>query len=987
MKILNDIELENFILVSLFFIKVGSPQIKLEKFNNKIETQIGIDIYFDENSNQHYMQKKNYQDFFQNYQSINSVILESSLSNQTIRKIIKQHDIPLISFGRTYDQMFIRKDSIKKYIFNDKYISIYQLVKKMGIHKESSDSRARSSCRAVLKTIEKHTDSQEVIGYKQLDFPLFFKDESLSQYKVFDKQKVKSFFENHVPVSKYLDETKTQRSNFLTLINNKNISIYYFYSNHKYNFISLKDYTLLKEHHQAKKSLGFSGILTSEKYNTYQSQKSLITKNKLPRLLTLTEEALEKFLFEYKILPDETINTDKRIIRFYEMQKIEILINKQKELFTKYSRNYKTIAQLLNDEVSDKTAFLIYNGVNSNHIKRIVCPTILRGLFKLTSSTYLYNTVDVTNYISRYNEKLALNSTNLEHAFPDYLYKTEDLLNVEFPPFLSNTKDLWYQFVKSELKKMNEEDFNPYTTLFSKITRKLTQLLEKEIYKYSPVSLNNLIFNPKSLFPRKHQILIYKFLQSIRKSFLQNNISDNYFDLLTNPSNHKSLKTIDTGRYSYEEYLEIYKYASDVSYHKNIAITEVKKFLDGEKYTHYDSYWLYILIHLTNSWRHSTIVTEIPEITLPQHYIGTLEWIETHDVTTEEADSIIYQLGRTLININKTGAETEFRIADPVKVPFATAIIICQIRKNLYSKVTTPHHKAYGPLIWLPYNRIIAKHHTPHKLFFQNFRADFTFKNRKMNKTLMTLIWSVTRSLDATQLSRSHFSPNSTMTYIKLSDQQVENLVHQLFERNTFGYLAKLLADKVFDNKDVSESTETLRIKSIADKFGSIHKLEITIGILNQIAQNEHEVRDYLKGLSQEEAKRIYLSSLSNTLFSKKEFYQCALSFCKYDDDRYTNKDCSNCHFAIVNLYAISNLMELYLTKIDELIMNFEKSSIGEKKKMANQFFLIWRQVSEAKERFGDEIYSFVEGGKERFNLLSSQLPESKKYITFESID
>ena len=45
---------------------------------------------------------------------------------------------------------------------------------------------------------------------------------------------------------------------------------------------------------------------------------------------------------------------------------------------------------------------------------------------------------------------------------------------------------------------------------------------------------------------------------------------------------------------------------------------------------------------------------------------------------------------------------------------------------------------------------------------------------------------------------------------------------------------------------------------------------------------------------------------------------------------------------------------------------------------MANHFYLLWVQVQSAKVQFGDLIYDFVEGGKEKFTLLSQQLPKTK---------
>lgn len=74
--------------------------------------------------------------------------------------------------------------------------------------------------------------------------------------------------------------------------------------------------------------------------------------------------------------------------------------------------------------------------------------------------------------------------------------------------------------------------------------------------------------------------------------------------------------------------------------------------------------------------------------------------------------------------------------------------------------------------------------------------------------------------------------------------------------------------------------------------------------------------------------------------------------------------------------------MNTYLKGIHHIISHFDSAKEGEKKKMANHFYLLWVQVQSAKVQFGDLIYDFVEGGKEKFTLLSQQLPKTKKYLT-----
>src|SRR5699024_12041022 len=86
--------------------------------------------------------------------------------------------------------------------------------------------------------------------------------------------------------------------------------------------------------------------------------------------------------------------------------------------------------------------------------------------------------------------------------------------------------------------------------------------------------------------------------------------------------------------------------------------------------------------------------------------------------------------------------------------------------------------------------------YNPHKEFFVDFIDDFKFENRKMNRTLSTLIWSVLRHMGKgvkeSQVSRSHLQDQTTIThYIKLSNEQVKNHVDELYERNQFGFVTQ----------------------------------------------------------------------------------------------------------------------------------------------------------------------------------------------------
>src|SRR5699024_10741215 len=155
-----------------------------------------------------------------------------------------------------------------------------------------------------------------------------------------------------------------------------------------------------------------------------------------------------------------------------------------------------------------------------------------------------------------------------------------------------------------------------------------------------------------------------------------------------------------------------------------------------------------------------------------------------------------------------------------------------------------------------------------------------------------------------------------------------------------------------------------------------------SMGIINRISTENDYTHNLITSMTNEEKTEILLKSMTNTLYTKQQYYQCVFSKCKFENEPVEFQVCSSCPYSIINVYALSNLMNIYLEKIDQLIISFEGAKFGEKQKLANQFYLIWRQIQQAKDKYGDAIYEFVDGGKKRFERLSLDMPVTKKFIT-----
>lgn len=871
-----------------------------------------------------------------------------NINPPTLRKIVKKNNLTSYVFGNSINQMYLSNQDIKRHIYNEEFINGYDLLNLLKLDNKTKQNYPASTLRSVIKNIQLDKSLSSLIGYKKLRAPLFFKNIRNPQQYVFDKDLVTTFVNKHISTKTFQNEFNMSRSNFLSMAERRNIHIYSFYNDHNYKFISKEDYKLLKQ----QKSLlgqGASPIyLKSGKYMSLKIKNEHYTKSEVKKLLCLTNDTIDRALGEYSLKPDEVAYSKSSVkkIYFYSKKKIDEVKVKQTKLKEFYTEKYYTAFQISN--ISDEKNYyhLIHQHPHKDEIEIIKCPYILRGVIK-NSSSYLYNKNQVNNILLEYKKKQLLLTIEMDSPYEEFVYKTENILEVSFPSYLNETKDLWYQYVKLKLKSKSN-NINTYINQLSKTSLILSTVLLKEIYNYPVNSLNQLFFNKESEIPQVTLIIIHDFYINIAKT-LEDRLEEpqSLTQSLQNPYNIKKDRIVDVSRYSFQEYKELYNYAINIPLHKANAIQDVKNLIDGKaQYHHYDSYWVYILVHLNNNWRHSTIITEIPEVDLSNTRATSLKWIKDNNLDIEEANSIIFQIGRSIKKISKTGAESEFRIAEPLKIPFATAICICQLRATYITLENNLPKENSGPLLWLSKKRIIQPRYTVHKRFFLHFKPGFKFSNRKMNKTLTTLIWSVFKSLKVAQVSRSHFNEDSTMYYIKLSNEQVEYLVNQLFERDSFGFINQQLINKLFANGDEDRDKETQMMLTLRQKFGDNQKVEISTGLLNRISKQNEDVLKFVNDLSKEEIKELVSKSMSNTLYSKQKYYQCVFSKCKFNNQR----DCLGCPYSIINVYALSNLMDLYLNRINYLIDNFESSNIGEKQKLANQFYLLWRQIQFAME-------------------------------------
>jgi hypothetical protein len=912
---------------------------------------------------------------------------------QTFDRYITSYNIPCIVLGQMNHLKFYPRNQFdniysKLYYNTSEYMSIYELA---NTHFNRDNPSFILNLKSHVKDLPK--------GYiKPVELTGKFHDVSTGRYveTIYSREEVAGFFSTHKSKEEIINNLKSliDKTTVYKHLRKIRPTELVLGKSPDTIFISLSDYTLIQnsvDEHLRDREDKRNGIFTFSGELFYSRNKTMKYLNVGIRTIVKLEEKSLPIIGFYKNHP------------YYSKEDVEVLYNIQQKELEKLRDNYYSSLELGKKYNENFVNALRKPKADSDiEVRKIELPLYLRGYFH-HNSQYIYKKEDVDRYWVDYELTLLLNSISMDDPFEEFIYKTEQILKIEFSSKLLYTKRLWYENVQKILKKSIRYNLKEYIHLLVATTQSVNLIFSKDIFTYSAIEINNEFLNVNSVVPRNQQREFYKFLKKVAEAFiLQNQPVPFSVDDLNNPSDYERLSDYDLSIYDLNEYHEIYEYCNQVEYHKQKAVTDVIEYLKEFKwtgkhprgYTKYDSCWLYILVQLTNNWRHSTVITQIPRIDLSNTSIQNLEWLKDNTPSIEDANDIIYQIGRYVKHIHKTSVSSEgvFAIGEPLKIAFATAITICELRtKEVEPDSTILIRLTTGENIL---DTRLEQGKNPHKTFFSGHSREILFENRKMNRTLSTLIWAVLRhlgkGLKESQISRNHLSIQTTMEhYIKLSDNQVNRLVNELFERNNFGFVTQLLSNILF-GIEMNKSVETERIVHITRNFGDPIKIEATSGLINRLAQEKQEVTEHIKSLRFDDLWSLHLNSIAGNLPSRERYYQCIYTECRYIDEYGQKPDCKGCGAAIINVYALSQLMDNYVGYLRTIAEEFDQSPQGEKRRLANQFHLIYQVVKEARIRFGRKILDgFVDGGTDKIKFLG-ELVASKninQYLTIESGD
>ena len=555
--------------------------------------------------------------------------------------------------------------------------------------------------------------------------------------------------------------------------------------------------------------------------------------------------------------------------------------------------------------------------------------------------------------------------------------------NVDFSENARITKSLWFQFAKWRLRNMsgNDETCKSRVIGFRQSTRLLSDLTSsKEIHEFSEKELNLSIFNKN--VQMTYQKEIYSFLHNMSQTVEQKsgkrlfNLSKLNFKNIKGDTLTKKQKDI----YSVEEYLGLYRYVKDYELHKLNAVDSVKKALrnrnlsKNKEYKKYESMWLYVLLHLCNGWRNSTVLEfpRFPSELFDNLNLNSIESLDDLKLTYTEAEKIVKNYQLQWFEHNKNKEKATFYCSSELTIPMAYAILICEFRcRNL--------HLHGEPNLIHFYNSRNQVSSTIHDSFFSKYREGFKFQSRKMNSTVLVYTSSVIEStfgdpIEIAQHLRGHTTAETTNVYYQIPQEHLDFITEQLFDTGYFGFIYNKINTLLIGESPKTRVEQTKQSIEIKELLGDVVKLEDMTSYLNQISQEQHDLGVYLEKLPKDELKKkLNLINLGLSP-AREESYQCFFADCIAKEI-----ECNKCPFSIPNFYSLTTIckrIKRILYRYQTMI-NDSDVPIGEKTKLFNLLLKDYNRLYEAKQRFGVEIIElFIDHDMNQFLEQFHLLPE-----------
>ena len=549
-------------------------------------------------------------------------------------------------------------------------------------------------------------------------------------------------------------------------------------------------------------------------------------------------------------------------------------------------------------------------------------------------------------------------------------YELLEINDIRFHKQSVITQKYWFDYCNDSILYNNKarETVPYFVNALVKCTSLISSfILDSELHLKSSNEINLGLLNENIAI--NHRNIITPFINKLYYGLIRDNIKSS-FKIKTIKKTSRSKKSVgqDMEIYDYSTFKEVYSYVNNLS-HREPAINDGLLRISSRTSDLCNDYaysWLYTLLHLTNAWRHRDICN-IKMIDISFLNIKSLKEFRKRKLTNVEVDRIVNLLLTKEYIVSKTKAINNLFVSEDIKVAVANAYVICHlINQQCYPTLDNIINFNNQNNNFLD---------SQNNNFFKGFSNGFRFKNRKMNRTLLTIMHQILKkekhsgaALKIAQRLRSHKSEESTNKYIKIPDEDINELSVNLFNRGIFGYIPKILSEIVYGNTSelTKETNNILKLKSV---FKDIYNIEATAGFLNSVTKQKESLIELFINKGSDEAFKTLNKLQKNFLPGKDENFQCLVS------ERgclNTGLDCKNCVYSVPNFYATANIVTSVTNTLGQFKNKFQNANFEvEKIKEVNLLFMELDILNDAVIKFGEDVVlEFFEGNKQGYVRL-----------------
>lgn len=659
------------------------------------------------------------------------------------------------------------------------------------------------------------------------------------------------------------------------------------------------------------KKLVHEGIIKAEVTDKGEYKFTMCEADRLKEIQKkLFGDTLKDNLFEREIL--EEVDLTKEVLRLWIKEN-----KKENEVVA-----FPDLCKIKNDEVDYSKVIQVYPKTLANDF--------MKEKKLLKAQRDIHNT-NISNF-EKYREIAILNE----------IKPIENDLELE---------EIWNKFVKNKLDTTIRTNTVDYIAKLLSSKRALNELMKKNNIDKTTNAEITLFLRSKEITKSTRQTLIEFFNHLNSQLFHRREYGFNTDIIKT--------KTITETRSLTKEIYDLENYKELVDSLKNEEM--LKKLIKEHEYEKV-SFFLYLIISTNNAWRDYNITN----LKRPDEFLT--EKISSKNLVIDDIKMVCEYYRNSFGTHHKNGNERFFTVSEALERNFALCVMYLE-------HYLGEHHPMYETII-----NFNNKENSPNKIALNRFISkdlgirNFRFGIRKMNRTVLSYIYSATSekmgrdAIEMVQKMRGHSSAETTNIYIKLSQQDINFISDNLFEKGNFGFVYSGLESILSGKTEEFEYTfDLIALNSLPS-------------ILENSLRERKKVYEKLKNLEINELQEKKAQLDMGASPSKQLEFQCLIGEenCHYD------RDCKMCPYSIMNRLTLSHFLKDLNTKLRSFKDDFDNAkTIGQKTKISNQLYIVLSMLKEMIAFYGRNVVDmYLEGGLDTLNDELKRLPSFKSHLS-----